>query len=202
MTRAADLADLALKHFLDAGTGTVMEFRAPDLSPAPGPAGSLREIGHQCEWAWLLHRHAQLSGDPGRLPLAGRMMDFALQHGFCTEGPMRGAAFDAVDLESGRAVPTFLLWPQTEAGKAFAVHHEAGDPDAAERARGLLALVARKYFAAGGLACNQLDLSGRVLQPVALTRLLYHVALFVTEGARVGLWEMADPRQINGGDPC
>lgn len=202
LPRAARLADLALRHFLDPDTGTIMEFRAPNLAPAPAPAGSLREIGHQCEWFWLLHRHAQLSGDPSRLPHAGRMMDFALRHGFCTQGPMRGAAFDAIDLADGRAVPTFLLWPQTEAGKAFAARHEAGDPTAAGRAHDLLALIAGKYFSAEALTCNQLDLSGRVLQPVALSRLFYHVVLFVTEGARVGLWKITGPRQSNGGDPC
>lgn len=202
LPRAAELADLGLRHFLDAPTGTVAEFRAPDLSPVAGPAGSLREIGHQCEWAWLLYRHARLSGDSSRLVSADRMMDFALRHGFCHEGPMRGAAFDAFDLADRRAVPTFLLWPQTEAGKAFAVLHEARDAYAAERAHDLMSLIASRYFTADSLACNQLDLSGRVLQPMALTRLLYHVVLFVTEGARTGLWEMAGPQQNEGGDPC
>ncbi|MCS0502756.1 AGE family epimerase/isomerase [Ancylobacter mangrovi] len=193
LARADGLLAVALKHFLDADTGTIMEFRAPDLSPAPGTAGPWREIGHQCEWAWLLHRYERLGGTAPVRAAAGRMMDFALAFGFCPEGPMRGAAYDGVAADGSLMAGTFLLWPQTEAAKAFVARFELGGEagDAAEdarRAREIAVLVFERYFAGRTVWCNQLDAQGRVLQPEALSRLLYHVAMLVTEGERLGLW--------------
>lgn len=189
LARADKLLAVALEHFLDAATGTIMEFRAPDLSPAPGKAGRAREIGHQCEWAWLLHRYARLSGTAPVGETADRLMTFARRFGFCAQGPMRGAAYDAVAPDGTVMATTFLLWPQTEAGKAHIAGFErSGDPDQARLAREIAVLVFERYFAGRPVWCNQLDKGATVLQPEALTRLLYHVALFVTEGERLGLW--------------
>lgn len=195
MDRADRLLASALRHFLDPETGTIMEFRAPDLSVAPGAQGTLREIGHQCEWAWLLHRHARLKGDAAMLPNATRMMDFAERFGFCPHGPMRGAAYDAVASDGRVMAETFLLWPQTEAGKAYVARFESTGADADARRGGEIAgLIFERYFAGRAAWCNQLDSEGRVLQPEALSRLLYHVALFVTECERVGLWPRGSGR--------
>lgn len=189
MERAERILDVVRRHFIDECNGTVIEFRSGDLSPAPGRDGMLREIGHQCEWTWLLHRYVRLGGDPQQLALTGPMMVFAERFGFQTIGPMRGAAYDEVDRQGGILSDSMLLWPQTEAGKAYIARFEQnGDPADAERARALMRLVFTRYFAGRTAWRNQVDTLGHTLQPLALSRLLYHVSVFVTEGERVGLW--------------
>ena len=48
MRRAESMLAVVRRHFVDPENGTIIEFRAADLSPAKGRDGSLREIGHQC----------------------------------------------------------------------------------------------------------------------------------------------------------
>ncbi|MDT8853746.1 AGE family epimerase/isomerase [Paracoccaceae bacterium Fryx2] len=188
LERAAGLRALALRHFLDAETGSIAEFLAPDLRPLPGTAGLRREPGHQCEWAWLLWREADLGGDPALRSVAARLARFADTHGFAPAGPLQGAAYDAVAASGGVMEESFLLWPQTEAIKAFAVRHTAGDATAGGRARALLCLMFESWFAGRPAFVNRLDKNGVSLWSEALTRLLYHLALALTEGARAGLW--------------
>jgi mannose/cellobiose epimerase-like protein (N-acyl-D-glucosamine 2-epimerase family) len=187
LDRAAKVRALALQHFLDPTTGSVFEFLAPDLSPDPVSADR-REIGHQCEWAWLLWREADLARDPAPAQAADRIMDFALRHGFVPDGPMAGAVFDAVSADGTRREETFLLWPQTEAIKALSTLHMAGRHGAGDGARQLLSLMVDRWFAGRPAFVNQLDRGGAPLWPEALTRLVYHVALALTEGARAGVW--------------
>lgn len=186
LTRAADMRAMGLKHFFDADTGTITEFLAPDLSVLPGRDGQWREIGHQCEWAWLLLREVELGGDPGSRAVALRLLNFADQHGFSTDGPMAGAAFDAVSADLTWREEKFLLWPQTEAIKAHAVRADTGDH--ADRAGALVVLIFRQYFAGRAAFVNQLDATGAVIWDEALSRLHYHLVLALTEGARAGLW--------------
>lgn len=188
LTRAADLRARALTHFLDAKTDSIAEFLSPDLSPLPGPMGARREPGHQFEWAWLLRREVELGGDPSIAPVAERLLEFGNRHGFATSGPMQGAAYDAVDPEGRVLEESFLLWPQTEAIKAMAQSHRAGTPGEGDRARALLSLMFQHWFAGRPAHVNRLDANGDCLWPEALTRLFYHLALALTEGARAGLW--------------
>jgi mannose-6-phosphate isomerase len=52
-------------------------------------------------------------------------------------------------------------------------------------------LIFSRFFAAERITwVNQLDGSGAVLSSDALSRLIYHVLLFVTEGVRAGLWNL------------
>lgn len=188
MRRAQGVRATALAHFLDADSGTIAEFLTPALHPLPGVAGLRREVGHQCEWAWLLAREAELGGDPAMSVLADRLMHFALRHGFATTGPMAGAVVDAVSARGEVMENTFLLWPQTEAIKALALRHGAGDPDAGAMAQRLLCRMFQGWFAGRPAFVNQLDQTGATLWPEALTRLVYHVSLALTEGARAQLW--------------
>ena len=192
LQRAGAIRAVVTRHFFDAQTGTIREFCGPALLPATGEAGALREIGHQCEWAWLLHRYARLGGDASALGMADALMRFAGRHGFQTQGPMAGAAYDAVYPDGRIMADTMLLWPQTEAAKAYTARFEqTGHDDDADRAHSLALLVFQHYFAGRAAWRNQVDTTGRTLQPDALSRLLYHVAVFVTEGERVGLWPTA-----------
>lgn len=187
-TRAADVRCLALRHFLDAQTGSIAEFLTPDLRPLPGADGLRREPGHQCEWAWLLRREVELGGDAAVLDTARRLEAFAEAHGFAPTGPLTGAAYDAVSAEGGVTEPTHLLWPQTEAIKLFALRHASGEAGMGPRAQQLLCLVFAQWIAGRPAFVNRLDAQGRPLWSEALTRLQYHLVLALTEGARAGLW--------------
>ena len=123
------------------------------------------------------------------------MIAFVEAHGLRRTGPMAGAPFDAVDAAGRVTEDMHLLWPLTEAGK---FHAAAGSSD---RARVIEALIFERYFAAGPhpVWANRLDGGGRVDWPAALSRLVYHVALFVTEGARAGLWRI---RETTRSKPC
>ncbi|WP_323765342.1 AGE family epimerase/isomerase [Marinovum sp.] len=186
LTRAQAMRGKGLAYFLDVESGTISEFLAPDLSVQPGRDGQRREIGHQCEWAWLLLREVELGGDPDMANVAARLLAFADAHGFAESGVMQGAAFDAVSADAAWREDRFLLWPQTEAIKGFAVR--ATDPAQAQRARDLARLIFRRYFAGRPGFANQLDAEGRTTWPEGLSRLHYHLVLALTEGARAGLW--------------
>jgi mannose-6-phosphate isomerase len=188
LTRAATVRRTAMQHFHDAETGSVGEWRAPDLQSLDGTRGPRREPGHQYEWAWLLWREAELGGDQALRALAHQLAQFAESHGLASDGPMAGAAFDAVWAQGGVMEDTFLLWPQTEAIKWYAVRFMAGDDQAGVRARALLCLMFERWFAGNPFWVNQLDAAGSPIWPETLTRLFYHLALALTEGARAGLW--------------
>ncbi|HEV7415179.1 MAG TPA: AGE family epimerase/isomerase, partial [Tianweitania sediminis] len=188
MSRAASTRSLALRHFHDTETGSIAEWRAPDLRPLQDATGLRREPGHQYEWAWLLWREAELGGDPATRDLAEQLALFAERHGVAATGPMAGAALDAVSAQGSVVEDTFLLWPQTEAIKWYAARAMAGDDQAGVRARALLCLMFERWFAGRRFWVNQLAADGHVIQPATLTRLFYHLALALTEGAGAGLW--------------
>ncbi|MEN3793505.1 AGE family epimerase/isomerase [Fulvimarina sp. MAC3] len=197
LERADRFVALAQRFFVDAGTGAVREFAGRDLGPLPGPQGRRCEPGHQFEWAWLLRRYAALGGQADVLSMARRLQSFAETHGVRSGGPMHGALYDALDDDGTIVEATHLLWPQTEAGKLYAALlvddvENAGSNAAALKAKRAADLVFARYFAPDGAIrwVNRLDGEGRVVWNEALTRLLYHVALFVTEGGRAGLWKL------------
>ncbi len=65
--------------------------------------------------------------------------------------------------------------------------HVAGYPDAGKRAQALLCLMFERYFAGRPSFVNQLDPNSDVIWDQALTRLMYHIVLAMTEGAKAGL---------------
>ena len=188
LERAAKIRALGLKHFFDRDSGTITEFLTPDLSVLPGDAGVRREVGHQCEWAWLLRREMALGGTADLSDTIAALEKFALQHGVAPSGAMAGAVFDAVSSDGRVMEETCLLWPQTEAIKMHAVRHTAGETGAGEAARTLMTLMFDRWFDGRPIYVNQLDAAGEAIWPEALSRLLYHIVLALTEGARAGLW--------------
>lgn len=195
LDRAKTFVGLAAQYFIDAETGAIREFVGPDLLPMNSVVGQRREPGHQYEWAWLLRRYAGFSGDTHVLALADRMQAFAEQHGLRDGGPLHGALYDAVDAAGQVVEPTHLLWPLTEAGKVYAaLHRETGTPKDAATAQRIERMIFELYFDTQGETrwVNQLDTKGHVVWDVALSRLLYHVAVFVTEGISANLWAGRD----------
>jgi mannose-6-phosphate isomerase len=188
LERAADLRSIALRHFMDHDSGSIAEFLTPDLLPLPGADGQRREVGHQCEWAWLLLQEAELAAQPDIGAPAAQLLAFADRFGFAKTGPLTGAAFDAVSAAGEVMENSFLLWPQTEAIKTLAIRHIAGEPEAAARAQALMCLMFESWFAGRPVFVNRLDATGDSLWSEALTRLMYHIILAMTEGTRAGLW--------------
>ncbi|PRD44896.1 hypothetical protein C5748_05855 [Phyllobacterium phragmitis] len=199
LERATRYVSLLQDYFIDRSTGSVRELVSHDLSPLEGAEGLRREPGHQYEWAWLLHRYADLSGDDHVRPLADRMTVFADTYGIRRTGdPLDGAPFDALAADGSIIEDTHLLWPLTEAGKLACMLHLRGDARAAARARKWERLIFSRFFACDRTRwVNQLDGRGGVIWPDALSRLIYHVALFVTEGARTGLWHIQPKLRIS-----
>ena len=187
LERAATKRAKGLEYFFDPDSGTILEFIAPDLTFLPGRGGQRREIGHQCEWAWLLMREAELGGSQEPRDIAARLLAFADQHGFAQSGAMRGAAYDAVSADANWREERFLLWPQTEAVKTHAIRADVADHAEKAEASGLL--IFQRYFSGRAAFANQLDAEGEALWCDALSRLLYHLVLAFTEGARAGLWQ-------------
>ena len=187
LERAGQMRAKGLEYFYEQTTGTMIEFIAPNLSTLIGRDGLRREVGHQCEWAWLLYREAELGGDTNVCAIANNLLAFADNHGFASNGVMLGAAFDAVSSDKSWHEDRFLLWPQTEAIKTFAIRKD--QTDKATNARHLMLLVFQRYFANHSAFVNQLDNTGNPLWSEALSRLLYHLVLALTEGARAGLWK-------------
>ena len=80
-----------------------------------------------------------------------------------------------------------LLWPQTEAVKAFAAQAEFfGDRNARALAEGHVALLFEHFLSAEtGSWRNQIRRDGTVLDATAPTRILYHVMVGLVEVSRV-----------------
>jgi mannose/cellobiose epimerase-like protein (N-acyl-D-glucosamine 2-epimerase family) len=112
---AQEIVDLAGDRFIDPDSGALREFFAEDWRPAEGLAGRIVEPGHQYEWAWLLLRWAERTGDARLRQMALRLIEVAETHGV---NEQRGVAVDQLldDLSVHRA--TARLWPQTERIKA------------------------------------------------------------------------------------
>ncbi|WP_293809572.1 AGE family epimerase/isomerase [uncultured Bosea sp.] len=187
LDHADAIVGLAREHLVDAETGTLGEYFSDDWQPAPGAAGQVCEPGHHFEWTWLLLHHWRLTGDTEARDLAERLYGFAVRHGIDdgSAGPL--AAFDMVDRSGNVTAPTKLLWPQTEAIKAFLARIEfLDDANAAARLDRHLASLFRWFVAPEtGLWFNQLAKDGTPRQAVIPVRVLYHLLLALAEWERV-----------------
>jgi mannose-6-phosphate isomerase len=129
LERAKMLAALAASRFCVGGT--LREYFSGDLTPEPGEQGRLVEPGHHYEWAWLLHRYRDLSGDVQYAALAADLYAFAEAQGV---DAATGGVIDAVDKDGKPVRRSRRFWPQTEAIKAHIARFEATG-DAALRSR-------------------------------------------------------------------
>ncbi len=184
---ASRIVSLLRERLYDRETGSLGEFFTDDWAPAEGVKGGLREPGHHFEWTWLLYHHARLTGDTGIQAIADRLYAFGLSYGLREIPDGLPVVVDEVD-RSGRLLSgTHLLWPQTEAIKAFAARVEfLADQDAGRRLDTHLQLVFRHYVKAeSGLWFNQLSPSGQPVETALPTRVLYHLAMAIAEAARI-----------------
>lgn len=180
LDRANALVALLKGHFLDTDTGALFEQFDTDWRPLPNAP---LEPGSHFEWVWTLTRHCRLTGDSSVLPIADRLYRFALTHGLDHDPAKPCLAFDAIDAAGRPLAATKLLWPQTEAIKAFAVR-AAWDQDAARRLSAMLELLFSLYVdATTGLFHNQLERDGTPRAVAMPLRVLYHLELALVEAA-------------------
>ena len=172
--RMADaIAMLCLEKFIDPRNGALGEFFASDWSPAPGVEGLIREPGHHYEWAFLLHRWAQLTGRnaPAAAP---KLIAFADAFGLDAR---RGVAINAV-LADGRMHDSVArLWAQAERIRAYLTHGRC-NADVAAAIKGL-----RRFLAtpAEGVWFDQLGVDDVFVMEPARATSLYHIIGAVAE---------------------
>jgi mannose/cellobiose epimerase-like protein (N-acyl-D-glucosamine 2-epimerase family) len=147
----------------------------------------LREPGHHFEWAWLLLHHWRLTGDDLARRIAEQLYIFAKTYGIDDGSSGPRAVFDGIDQNGQVVASTKLLWPQTEALKAFVARAELlGDADAARRIRSHSDMIFTHFVDPDtGLWFNQLSRGGAPLKAALPTRVLYHLVLALAELDRV-----------------
>lgn len=168
LDRAAPLVALFRERlFRD---GIVVEFHDDNWNPVPP---HVAEPGHHCEWIWLLHRHARLSGMSVPAETA-RLQDFVDRHG---RGPATGGALlDGVAPDGSPAAAGARLWPQTERLKSEALRRP---PDPATRRAAAMALAA--YLRPDGLWHERRLPDGRLSEEPAPASSLYHLTCGILE---------------------
>lgn len=116
---ADELAELCLTRFIAPDTGAIREEFDAEWRTGPSPESQRVEPGHQFEWAWLLHRWADLrASEQGQAARAAatRLMALGERHGI--DG-LRGVAINSLRGDLGVLDPKAKLWPQTERLKAW-----------------------------------------------------------------------------------
>lgn len=174
--RAEALLDLAERRLVGAD-GSIAEWYRSDWQRLVDGPGSEREIGHQFEWAWLLYRHAEMTGSARAAQLADRLYDFGLGASSIDEHATVGLLLNAVDPAGASLDDRRPLWPLTELLRA-SIAAEALDRPGRARVitdQALEAIFTHYVDAQTGLWANELDSSGVPLDPNSPTRLLYHL---------------------------
>jgi mannose/cellobiose epimerase-like protein (N-acyl-D-glucosamine 2-epimerase family) len=180
-----DAADWS--HRWAAATGSLGEYFQENWTPESGLQGTLREPGHHFEWVWLLLHHWRLTGDDRARQVAEHLYAFANAYGVDDGSGGPRAVFDGVDRNGQLVAPTKLLWPQTEALKAFVARAELlGDVEAAGRAKAHIDTIFTYFVDQNtGLWFNQLSRGGTPVKSALPIRVLYHLVLALAELNRV-----------------
>jgi mannose-6-phosphate isomerase len=182
LRNAEEIFILFRDRMFDPAYGVLREHYAADWSPAAGARGAIVEPGHHEEWAWLLHRHAQLSGTPVAVE-AEELHSFARTHGrprgsilLCDELDPKGAILKA----SQRS------WPQTEALKAELAFAEAAGMNS-PMADAIVSALFDHYLAhpVPGAWIDWIDADGAPMVDYVPASTFYHLFLAFSEYLRV-----------------
>jgi mannose-6-phosphate isomerase len=179
-TLASQIVELALTRFVDPATGFLREFFDEKWQPMAGDEGRITEPGHLYEWAWLLLRWAERTGDARARDVALRLIELGEKHGFDAQ---RGVAITSLLTDGSVRDPIARLWPQTERLKAACIAAEqTRDPQywsmVASAARGLM-----KYLDTPlrGLWRDKMLADGTLVDEPAPASSFYHIVCAVAE---------------------
>jgi len=166
-----ELAELALRRFIDPATGALSEFFDRDWRRLSGEAG-LIEPGHQFEWAWLLTQWGETRGRSEALAAAQRLFEVG-RRGF---DPGRNVAMNALADDLSVRDAGARLWPQTEHLKAaLALGDEAA---ALQGANGLAAYLDTPVR---GVWRERMRADGTFVEEPSPATSFYHLFLAVRE---------------------
>ena len=138
------------------------------------------EPGHHFEWVWLLREYEKLSGADMR-DWSDRLYTVARGHGLSADG----FVFDEIGADMRVLKRSHRVWPHTEAIKAAAARHEAGDPDAWAFAQAMVARLHERFldrpFPGGWV--DHVDGSGTPLVGHVPASSLYHLFFAAAEAS-------------------
>jgi mannose/cellobiose epimerase-like protein (N-acyl-D-glucosamine 2-epimerase family) len=181
---AAGLARLATTRLIDPETGALGEIFEVGWRPPADPSDQRVEPGHQFEWAWLLMRWRQASGDASALATALRLVDLTERVGV---DRARGVAINALDGALAPVDRAARLWPQTERLRATLLASElTGDITLWESAEEAVAALCRYLeMATPGLWRDQMQADGAFVVEPAKASSFYHIVGAIRELDRV-----------------
>ena len=145
--------------------------------------GDLVEPGHQLEWAWILVRYGQLSGQ-ATVDLARGLVAFAETHG---RDRRSNRVFQVVRDDGAPIDPSSRTWPNTERIKGHLALFEATGADPREAVAGSLRLLLDQYLATAvpGLWMDHLDADGAPIARDVPASTFYHLFLAFAEVLRL-----------------
>lgn len=171
---ADDIAELALRAFIDPRSGAVREFFDAEVRPAANDWGRILEPGHQFEWAWLMDRWAERRDSAEGFAAAERLYR-AGQRGIDRQ---RNVAFNEMFDDFRPRDLGARLWPQAERIKAaLRLGRRLDPPEEAEQAvvaavRGLARYLTPTPM---GLWRDKMGLDGAFVPEPAPASSLYHI---------------------------
>ena len=126
LRQASRIVDLFRNAFFDKDSWTLGEYFDDDWCPAAGEDGQWTEPGHHFEWAWLLIKFAEASGQHDLREMARRLYATGTAYGL---NRWTGLAYNAVSRHGVPLDRASRSWPQTEIIKAAIALDESGRPD-------------------------------------------------------------------------
>lgn len=181
LEHANALVTLFYDKMVDVQNGVLLEYFSSEWNTHSEPTmAAVFEPGHHYEWIWLLDRHEQAAGaDHGAW--RETLYQAATRYGHASNGLI----VDEVHANGEITKPSHRLWPHTEAIKAAAVRHRAGDPGAYEFANRMASLVADHFLDGpfvGGWT-DQITQAGASKVEYVPASSLYHLFLAASEAA-------------------
>lgn len=169
---AKSIADLALDHFIAPQTGWLRELFDANWLAIPDDVGMLAEPGHQFEWAWLLARYGQSTGQ-ARYVTAARVL---YERGLEGLDPARGVPFMEWSVGQGPRQGQIRLWPTTEWLKAALIFQ-----DYAQIQRAYAGLETFLAVPLQGLWADKMQSDGTLVDEPAPASTFYHIICAIAE---------------------
>ena len=177
-----EMIRLARTRFIDPEAGFLLEEFDGDWQPLHNPEDRPTEPGHNFEWAWLLFRWHQVTGDDTRA-LARQLIDFAESKGV---DPKRKVAMNQLT-GAGRLLDSGArMWPQTERMKAALARASDSVGDERKLAEARAAEAGDAIFRyldtpVKGLWRDKLTIDGSFVEEAAPASTFYHIICAFSE---------------------
>jgi len=179
LNRARSLQRLAVERFINLETGALREYFDDTWQVYPAPGEGSVEPGHLFEWAWLLRRFEEVSGED-QTAVVGPLLRLALTAGLDQH---TGRIVDEISEDGQLRSASSRSWPHAEALKALAleaVHPQSVLPERFDADMVIAAILDRlceKYCRSdlGGGWYDHLDPDDRPLSKVMPASTLYHI---------------------------